>query len=96
MISVDMKIQKYFKYNNRDNYGQLTLSPDAAGEVKIAIYTTSQSIQDNINYKDANYIGLTNSSLLDDKTAVEYEDKKLKVLYVNPVGRFKQVFLKEI
>ena len=91
-----MKIYRYFKYNNRDNYGQLTLDKEAAGAVKMAIYTTSQSIQDNINYKDANFIGLTISSLLDDKCAVEYGDRKLKVLYINSKGRLKQVFLKEI
>lgn len=96
MISVNMATYKYYKYDEKLNsYGQLPLSPDAAGEVKIAIYTTSQSIQDNINYKDANYIGLTHS-LLDDKTVIQYGDKKLKVLYVNSVGRLKQVFLKEI
>lgn len=96
MISVNMGIYKYYKYQDKNEYGQIQLNPEAAGEVKIAIYTTSQSVQDNINYKDANYIGLTNSSLLDDMSAIEYEDKMLKVLYVNSKGRLKQVFLKEI
>ena len=87
---------KYYKYYDKNEYGQLTLSNNAAGVVKMAIYTTSQSIQDNINYKDANYIGLTHSNLLDDKTVIQYGDKKLKVLYISQESRFKQVFLKEI
>lgn len=96
MINLKMKIYKVYKYENKNEYGQLSLSDKEAGEVKIAIFATSQSIQDNINYKDANYIGLTFSTLLDDKTVIQYGDKKLKVLYINPDGRVKQVFLKEI
>lgn len=91
-----MKSLKYYKYSDVNGYGQLTLSKEAAGEVKIAIFTSSQAIQDNINYKDANYIGLTCSSLLDDNCAIEYGDKKLKVLYITPDGRYKQVYLQEI
>lgn len=88
---------KYYKYDDNLNpYGQRQLSNEPLGEVKIAIFTTSQSIQDNINYKEANYIGLTQSKLLDDKTVIQYGDKKLKVLYVNPEARIKQIFLKEI
>ena len=92
-----MVIYKYYKYSDKLNsYGQYTLSQTPAGEVKMAIFTTSQSIQDNINYQNANYLGLTHSSLLDDKTVIDYKGKKLKVLYVNPEGRMKQVFLQEI
>lgn len=97
MYSVKSRFYKFYKYSDKKNtYGQLQLSNDEAGEVKIAIFTTSQSIQDNINYKDANYMGLTFSSLLDDQCVIQYGDKKLKVLYVNPDSRLKQIFLKEI
>ena len=96
MYSLNCKNYKYYKYLDKNAYGAYTLAPEAAGVVKIAIFTTSQSIQDNINYKDANYIGLTHSALLADDTVVEYGDKKLKVLYVNSSGRLNQVFLKEI
>ena len=96
MINVKMAIYKYYKYSDKPNsYGQITLSNQPSGEVKMAIFTTSQSIQDNINYKNANYIGLTHS-LLDDKTVIDYKGKKLKVLYINSEGRLNQVFLTEI
>ena len=96
MINVKMVIYKYFKYSDKLNsYGQLTLPSEPSGEVKMAIFTTSQSIQNNINYQNANYIGLT-YSLLDDKTVIDYKGKKLKVLYVNTEGRLNQVFLTEI
>lgn len=96
MISRKLESYQYYKYDSKNQYGQLTLSNSPAGAVNVAIFTTSQSIQDNINYKDANYLGLTYSNLLDDTCVIQYGDKKLKVLYVNAEGRLRQVFFKEI
>lgn len=95
MINADMRSYNYFTFGDRDSYGQPQLSQEAQGTVKMAINISSQSVQDNINYKDCSYIGLTHS-LLDDSYVIQYGDKKLKVLYVNPKGRFTQVFLAEI
>ena len=95
MINADMRSYSYFTFGELDSYGQPQLSQKAQGTVKMAINITSQSVQDNINYKNCAYIGLTHS-LLDDSYVIQYGDKKLKVLYVNPKGRLKQVFLAEI
>jgi hypothetical protein len=92
MINTEMRSYDYYTYSGADAYGQPQLSTEVKGSVKMAIYITSQSVQDNINYKNANYIGLT-SALLEDNAVIQYGDKKLKVLYVNPVGRYKQVFM---
>lgn len=96
MIGTKSRFYKYTKYSAKNAYGQLTLPNEPLGEVKMAIYPTSTAIQDNINYKDANYIGLTYSSILDDKTVIFLGELKLKVLYINTEGRLNQVFLKEI
>lgn len=95
MINADMRLYNYYTYGADNAYGQAQLSKDVKGSVKMAINITSQAIQDNINYKGANYIGLTHA-LLDDTCVIQYEDKKLKVLYVNPKGKLKQVFMVEI
>lgn len=95
MISNDMRLYNYFLYEDKDAYGQPQLSKETRGQIKMAINITSQSIQDNINYKGASYLGLTNA-LIDDSFVIEYGAVKLKVLYVNPKGRLKQVFLAEI
>lgn len=95
MINTDMRWYDYFTFGEEDEYGQAQLSKDVKGSIKIAINTISQSITDNINYKDATYIGLTNAAI-DDTYVIQYGEVKLKVLYVNPRGRFKQAFLKEI
>lgn len=95
MINCDMRNYDYFTFGEKDAYGQPTLSPEAQGTLKMAIYITSQSIQDNINYKQANYIGLT-SGAVSDNYIIQYGNEKLKVLYVNPKGKLKQVFLAKI
>ena len=97
MISADMKIYEYYTYNAADGYGQKQLSETPQGTIKLSIYTTSQSVQDNINYKGANYIALTYDKAVNDTYAIKYTDQKLlKVLYVNTKGRYTQVYLAEI
>lgn len=101
MITRDMKSYNYYQYGDSNAYGQLALikddqgNPLVQGTIKIAINTTSESIQDNVRYKDSSYIGLTHENI-DDSYVIQYGDEKLKVLYVNSRGRFKQVFLKNI
>lgn len=95
MINTDFRTYNYFSLGDNDGYGQATLSSEPTGTIKMAINITSQSVQDNINYKDAQYVGLTLGDV-NDKFVIDYEGSKLKVLYINPKGRYKQVFLGEI
>ena len=96
MISTNMHLYDYFVYGEDDGYGMPTLSEEVQGQIKIAINSASQSTQDNILYKDCTYVGLTNDQNVNDKYVISYGDLKLKVLYINPKGRYKQVFLKEM
>jgi hypothetical protein len=95
MITRDMRLYDYFLYEGKDSYGFPVLSEEPKGTIKMTINITSQSIQENINYSEANYIGLT-SDLLDDSFVIQYGEEKLKVLYVNPKGRLNQVYLAKI
>lgn len=95
MFNADMRVYNYFTFGEKNAYGQRTVSKEPVGKITMAIYLTSQSIQDNINYKDCRYVALTHANV-DDTYVIEYEGEKLKVLYVNPRGRFKQVFLAKI
>ena len=76
-----------------DEYGQAQTSTEKQGSIRMAINITSQSTQDNIMYKDCAYMGLTTDKLINDKYIIEYGEEKLKVLYINPKGRYKQVFM---
>ena len=96
MINNDMRTCDYYTYGSADKYGQPQLSETPQGSIKIAINITSQAIQDNILYEDCSYIGLTLDSAVNDTFVIRYGNEKLKVLYVNPKGRYKQVFLKRI
>ncbi len=95
MINADMRLYDFFTLGEPNAYGQAQISAEPQGKVKMAVYITSQGVQDNINYKDCKYIGLTTGSV-DDSYIIQYGEEKLKVLYVNPRGRYKQIFMGEI
>lgn len=91
MINTNMRLYSYSTIGANDAYGQPTVS-EPVGEVKMAINILSQSVADNIMFNNATYIGLTQADVKD-TYIIHYEGQELKVLYVNPKGRFKQVFM---
>ena len=93
MINTDMKDYQYYLYADDNGYGQPALTDEVQGTVKMAVYTTSQAIQDNIQYKNATFVGLTEQAEITDKFVIQYGEEKLKVLYVNSQGRHTQVFM---
>lgn len=92
MVNADMRTYDYYLYQDNDAYAQPQLSKDVQGTIKMAIYTAAQSIKDSIAYTGTDYIGLTHDTVTD-KYVIKYGDDKLKVLYVNPRGTWKQVYL---
>lgn len=92
MINASMQDYDYYLYEDENAYGEMQLSEEVKGTVKMAINITSQSVQDNILYSGAQYMGLTHDDV-SDKYVIKYGDFKLKVFYINPHGRFKQVFM---
>lgn len=95
MFNTDMRTYNYFTIGGADAYGQPQMPTEytePTGAIKMAVYATAQSIQDNILYKDCQYIGLTLADV-QDTYILEYGNDRLKVLYVNPKGRYKQVFM---
>lgn len=90
-----MRYYTYSSLGDLDDYGQPKESK-TKGFVKMAISLQSQSPQDNIKYKDTSYIGLTLDKRIDDKCFIHFNNQKLKVVYVNPVGRYRQVYMSEI
>lgn len=86
-----MKLYSFHRLGELDAYGQPQLSV-FEGEIKMAINILSKNTQDNILYEGASYIGLTQAAI-DDSYIIQYGEEKLKVLYVYPKGRYKQVFL---
>lgn len=96
MINAEMRNYDYYTYSGTNSYGQPQLSKDVQGSVKMAIYTTSQNVQANILYQNASFIGLTHDNSITDKFVIKYGDLKLKVLYVNPQGNLKQVYMAKV
>lgn len=98
MINADMRLYDYYTIGANNAYGQPQMpkaTDTPVGKIKIAINISSQAIQDNVNYKDCSYIGLTQAKV-EDTYVIKYGEELLKVLYINDKGRLKQVFLKKI
>lgn len=99
MINSNMRDYDFYLLGDKNGYGQITLlkddnnEPIKQGEVKISITTLTKAVTDNIRYSNASYIGLTHDKSINDTYVIKYGDELLKVLYVNPDGRYTQVFL---
>ena len=90
---MEMRHYDYFTFGANDEYGQPVLSQEPEGTIKMAIYNTVQSTQDNVLYTDATYVGLTSDAEVNDTYVIEMDNMRLKVLYVQPKGTWKQVFM---
>ncbi len=96
MINNNFRTYNYFTFGENDSYGQPQLSQEPKGTVKMSIFTTSQTIQDNILYTNASFMGLTYDKSINDSYVIDYNGTKLKVLYVNPTGRLRAVFMAKV
>jgi hypothetical protein len=93
MINSNMRDYEYYLLGVDNGYGQLTMTPDVQGVVKLSITTLTKAVTDDIRYSDASYLGLTQDKTIKDTYVIKYGDELLKVQYVNPDGRYTQVFL---
>ena len=93
MIAADMRLYDYSIFSSvEDDYGQ-SIEEKQEGKIKMAIYLVNETLNDNSLYSDAQYTGLTLDKNIDEAYVINYDNSKLKVLYVSPQGRYKQVFL---
>lgn len=93
MINAQMRNYDYYTFGENNSYGQPSLSEDIKGTVKMAIHLITEAVEENSFYSGANYVGLTFDSAIDSTYVIQYGEEKLKVLTVNPQGRYKQVSL---
>lgn len=92
MINVNMRSYSYYVLDNNDDYGQ-PQAVAAEDKIKMSINFASESIQESPLYSGAQFVGLTHNKNVSAKYIIQYGTEKLKVLYVNPAGRLKQVFM---
>jgi hypothetical protein len=96
MINADVRLYDYYTFGEPDEYGQPQLSKEPIAQLKMAVYVASQSIQDNVLYKNAEYIAFTFGDVKDNYV-IDYNGQLLKVLYITPARKgFKQVMLARI
>lgn len=92
MIYRDMRPYEFTMLGAVDDYGQMTLDGGTGGTVLMAVYVATQAVSDTILYREAQYVGMTRDDVTD-RHIIHYGDEKLKVLYVQPKGCFKQAFM---
>lgn len=88
-----MRQYDFYTYATNDSYGQPILSNEVKGQISIYINVLTQGTQDNALYENSTYIGLTADSKVNNTYVIQYGNERLKVLYVNPLGRYKQVYM---
>jgi hypothetical protein len=93
MINARMSDYDYYLLNTDNGYGQITTDLVKQGTVKLSISTLTQTVTEDLRYSEASYIGLTQDKQINDTYLIQYGNTVLKVLYVNPDGRYTQVFL---
>lgn len=93
MINAQMRKYDYYTIGDKDRYGQPVAASEVKGQVKMSINLMSEALNENTLYSGAQYVGLTFDDEINAKYIIQYGEEKLKVLYVNPHGRYKQVFL---
>lgn len=94
MINAQKRLYTYEKLGGLDDYGQPALSAET-GTIKMSINLTNETLNENALYSGAQYVGLTMANI-DATYIIHYGSEKLKVLYVNASGRYKQVFLARV
>lgn len=95
MINTNTRAYDFYLYEDANEYGQAQLSAEKKGQIKLSIFDLNKNTQDSLKYKNATFLGLTFENITD-KYVIQYGDIKLKVLYVTPRGRHKQVFMSEM
>lgn len=93
MINVDMRQYDYYTYATTNEYGQPIITEQPKGKIKMAIYSIAQNTQNSPLYQNSTYIGLTTDGEVNNTYVIEKDKERLKVLYIQPKGRFKQVFM---
>lgn len=96
MIQSNMKLYNYYVLNELDDYGTNQASEEVKGQVKLSIFLQTKQLSDNSIYKETQFTALTNDKDINEKYLIEYNEKLLKVLYINDLGRYRQVYLGSI
>lgn len=79
----------------QDEYGQDLMNELDRKPITLTFGLYNHKQTDDIRYEDVEYTGLTIYDVFDDQI-IQIGEDRYKVLFANPFGRMRQVFLKRI
>lgn len=94
-INNQMKSYNYYTTGALNDYGQPVIDTTPKGTIEMAINIRTFTTKDYILYSSAEYIGLT-AAPVDDTYIIEYGAERLKILYVNKIGRLNQCIMERM
>lgn len=93
MVNTNMRTYDYYTLSDTTNdYGEETISTTKQGQVKLSINLLNKQMEDSVLYAGSSYVGITMENV-NDKMIIEFNGSKLKILYINDLGRYKQVYM---
>ena len=94
MINRQLQTVKVISKSGKDEYGQRHIDETAPRFTFLTIGLYEHSQNSDIRYADCKYVGLTKDTTLTDNDYLVYEGKEHKSEFINPYGRWVQVFFK--
>lgn len=92
MISRELIKATLITYDGIDEYGQEGINPINQTPIEITFGIYKHQPTEDIRFQNVEYVGLTKASV-NDSQAIKIGDKEYKIQFVNPFGRYKEVFM---
>lgn len=94
MINRVLKEAQVINKYSKDEYGQRHSSLASSHTISITFGLYEHNMSNDIRYADCKYVGLTKDTTLTDNDYLLIDGKEYKVQFINPFGRWVQVFMK--
>lgn len=94
MINREMRKANLITYApGVDEYGQPRKGEQSKRDIELTFRIYSHSPVEDIRFNEVTHTGLTADKTITDTNAIELEGKTYNIKFVNPEGRFAQLFM---
>lgn len=93
MINREMRQATVVTYGGVDEYGQMNTTATASRDTYLTFGLYQHTNSNDVRYQNVTHYGLTKDSEITDNDIIVIDGVEYKVLFVNPFGRMREVFL---